>query len=155
MNAARPPGYVLRIAQEADIPAIEALDRENMRAQVERYYPGSWDDQSSRELIVRHLAQARIMDFAGQAVGHFYWWQDPPGTAILNSIQLLEAHRGRGLGGWMLAEFEREAMAAGCHTAELAVFEDNRARNLYARAGYAQIGMDGPHAFVLGKRLTP
>lgn len=63
------------------------------------------------------------------------------GASYLSSIGTRPAWRGRGLGGLVSAAAIRDAVAAGSRWTYLGVYEENdRARNLYERLGFAILG---------------
>jgi predicted GNAT family N-acyltransferase len=60
------------------------------------------------------------------------------GTAKLGRMAVEPAERGRGIGAALLAGAEREARAAGSR--RIALYAQARARELYARSGFAERG---------------
>jgi|GEM_PF-1177169 len=146
-------GYKMRRARSADIDAVLFLDRDHMKAHVERHYPGMWDESNARTIIEENIERVRIVEFAGCIVASYYWWVDPPDMGILHSMQVVVEHRSRGIGTWLLACFESEVRARGFRKVGLAVFTDNPAKRLYERHGYIVTGTDGPNALQMEKTL--
>jgi GNAT superfamily N-acetyltransferase len=92
---------------------------------------------------------------AGQPVGIaacFLGFSTFKAKPLLNihDLSVLPAYRGRGVGAALLAAVERRARELGCCKLTLEVFENNRARHLYTRAGFLQAQyqeMAGPALF--------
>jgi GNAT superfamily N-acetyltransferase len=60
-----------------------------------------------------------------------------PGTPILNHLEILPGHRGRGIGTMLITAAEGRLRERGHHQVALAVEESNvRAARLYERLGY-------------------
>jgi GNAT superfamily N-acetyltransferase len=126
-----------------------------MKPEVERLYPGEWDEGRALGILRENLERAWVVERGGETVACYYWSVEAPATAVLLSIQVAPAHRSKGLGTWLMACFEREAQACGMAEAGLAVFEGNPAMGLYCRLGYEVSGMDGPSAYEMRKALAP
>jgi GNAT superfamily N-acetyltransferase len=146
-------GYALRHAVEADVDFIFELDRSHMKTEVDRLYPGTWNDEHARSIIVENLPRARIVEWEGSRTGAYYWRAEEPSTAVLHSLQIAPAHRRKGLGRWLMGFFEAEAKAQGLTRAGLAVFDTNPALEFYRRLGYSACGRDGPSALAMEKAL--
>jgi ribosomal protein S18 acetylase RimI-like enzyme len=67
---------------------------------------------------------------------------------LLVDITLLPEYRGRGIGGSLLRELQREAARDG-KSVRLSVVHTNPARRLYERAGFYQVGENGIHLDML------
>jgi ribosomal protein S18 acetylase RimI-like enzyme len=124
-----------------------------MKPEVERLYPGSWDEENALKIVTDNLDKACVLDNEGKAVGCYYWWVEEPSMAVLHSIQIVVEHRNKGVGCWVMACFETQAREHGLRNAGLAVFEGNPAIRLYERIGYAVSGRDGPSALEMRKSL--
>ncbi|MDD2717678.1 MAG: GNAT family N-acetyltransferase [Candidatus Wallbacteria bacterium] len=146
------PGYTLRCAVSADIPFIVEMDRLHFKPELDRNYPGQWSQEKSRELIAENLNSARIVEFAGQSVGCYYWWKDGE-TAVLSSIQIRENHRFKGIGTWLMNCFEAEVKEQKMAGTGLAVYLDNSAIAFYEKLGYKITGNDGPYAILMEKDI--
>jgi ribosomal protein S18 acetylase RimI-like enzyme len=59
------------------------------------------------------------------------------------AIGVRRQHRGRGIGGSLIAELTRALAAAGYSRVSLSVEPDNPARRIYERAGFVRIADDG------------
>lgn len=63
-----------------------------------------------------------------------------PGSWYLNVLATYEAHRGKGCGAALLAQAERNAVAAGCPDISLIAADTHAAaRRLYAAQGYREV----------------
>jgi GNAT superfamily N-acetyltransferase len=58
----------------------------------------------------------------------------------IHDLAVAPGHRGRGIGARLLAAVEHKARELGCCRLTLEVLENNPARHLYARVGFAQMG---------------
>ncbi|MFI5316874.1 MAG: GNAT family N-acetyltransferase [Myxococcota bacterium] len=104
-----------------------------------------------------HPAAFALLAFdAGRPVGAavcFFGFSTFAGKPLLNihDLAVLASHRGRGIGGRLLAEVERRASARGCCKITLEVLDSNAgARRLYERSGFGPA--EAPPRF-LAKRL--
>lgn len=82
-----------------------------------------------------------LIEEAGRVVGYIVLSWDfsleyGGRNAWVDEFYIERAVRGKGLGARVLAEFEKEARAAGATAVHLEVNEGNRAIELYRRAGY-------------------
>jgi len=147
-------GYTIRPATEADLNIIVEMDRSHMKAEVEKLYPGGWDEKNARTIVADNLQRACVLLFQGHVVGAFYWWIEEPSTAVMHSIQVVPGHRSKGLGRWLMSCFEAAAKADGLKRVGLTVFRGNRAIELYKRLGYKVTGTDGPNAIEMQKIIA-
>jgi GNAT superfamily N-acetyltransferase len=129
------------------------LERRSMRAEVERLFPGRWEDHELRRTIESHLATARVAECEAELLGFCYWEVDPDGDAWLLSVQVEERARRRGLGARLVDCFEAEARRTGGRRAVLTAFREGPALAWYRRLGYREIAEDDPSAAVLAKKL--
>jgi ribosomal protein S18 acetylase RimI-like enzyme len=72
---------------------------------------------------------------------HGYGYMDAETPEI--AIAVRDSHRGSGLGERLLGELAAAARAAGFRRLSLSVEATNRARGLYGRVGYQEVGVDG------------
>ncbi len=126
------PALRLLPATPADRAFCEALGRDNMAAY--RAARGiAWDPArfaASWATFENHVIVDR-----GERVGLLRLLV--AGDALeVRDLQLLPAHRGRGIGTWAIAGAAAIARGRGLHRLRLRVLEENPARRLYARAGF-------------------
>lgn len=82
-------------------------------------------------------AEFMVITFDDKLAGRWYLHRDPEGFHLLD-ISLLPAYRGRGIGGYLLANLLAEADKQD-KPVRLFVENGNRAQNLYLRHGFAVI----------------
>jgi uracil-DNA glycosylase len=126
------PALRLLPATPADRAFCEALGRDNMAA----YHAArgiAWDPArfaASWATFENHVIVDR-----GERVGLLRLLV--VGDALeVRDLQLLPAHRGRGIGTWAIAGAAAIARGRGLHRLRLRVLEENPARRLYARVGF-------------------
>lgn len=76
-----------------------------------------------------------------QVLGYCSLSQDRHALYI-RELHLLPAHRGRGVGSWVLEELAAWAASRRVPLLRLMVFKSNPARSLYARHGFMEMGED-------------
>lgn len=116
-------------AMQGDDPWSVEFDAERARKSVELM------------LSNPYFGTAWLIEDAGRVVGYIVLSWDfsleyGGRNAWVDEFYIERAARGKGLGARVLAEFEREAKAAGATAVHLEVNEGNRAIELYRRAGY-------------------
>ncbi len=93
-------------------------------------------------------AECRIVevgvDGAALPVGRLWLDRSGPRWHLLD-ISLLPPWRAAGIGSALLQCLQEEAAAAPCRDLHLQVAIDNPARRLYARLGFAAVGVQGLH----------
>ena len=109
------------------------------------------DQPRTRHYVVAE-ADDQIVAYAGLAVA--------ADQADVQTIAVLESHRGTGIGGAMLAELLRVAGERGAREIFLEVREDNPvARGVYQHFGFEEIGVrrryydDGTDAIMMRRKL--
>jgi len=139
---------------DADLPAVMEIERETFPhdAWSEGMMRGELDDQPRTRHYVVAETGGRIVGYAGLAVA--------ADQADVQTIAVLESHRGTGLGGAMLTELLQEARRRGAREIFLEVREDNPvARGVYTRFGFKEIGTrrryydDGTDAIMMTRKL--
>jgi RimJ/RimL family protein N-acetyltransferase len=169
------PDITIRIAQPADGAALmQVMEQINHETEFlgkpeERM---SWADRAGdalKEMAERGssvyflaLRRERPIGFLGAFGG---WLARNRGNVFIGHVGLLEAERGRGVGGLLFEANERWARERGAHRLELRVDEKNaRGQALYRRQGFGIEGRiaqacelsDGWHAhYWMAKPLQP
>jgi len=82
-----------------------------------------------------------VIELAGERVGRLYVDRDDAAIHVID-IALLPAHRGRGIGGMLLAELLAEARASK-RAVRIYVERFNPARRLYDRLGFVALEVHG------------
>lgn len=125
----------LRSAGPSDLATILAIDE----ACFAKPWPrASWEGELQRPFCTIALA----LDDGGSAIGLSCDWCLPPAEAHLLRLATLPRRRGSGVGWDLLCAVIARAQTAGCASVVLEVGRSNAdARRLYARAGFATIGV--------------
>jgi ribosomal protein S18 acetylase RimI-like enzyme len=108
-----------------------AFVRSQFTAQ-DTYWRGQWPD-----------ATRDIVEVDGRPAGRFYVDRSPDEIRIVD-LALLPEFRGVGVGSALLRKVLEEGEAIGVPV-RLHVERSNRARDLYTRLGFRQIGGNGAH----------
>ena len=134
-----------RPATEADLPLVEEAERAYVR-DVEPDQEAAWTAalDRNRALWRAELDRTTVLEVGGAPAGFVVWTPDD-GAALVVTVQVLPAHRRRGLGRRLLEECARQAAAAGYAEVRLGVHRDNPARALYEAAGFTPAGEDGAY----------
>ena len=144
----------LRQMTEADLPRVMEIERATfpLDAWSEGMMRGELADQPRTRHYVVAVVEDRIVGYAGVAVA--------ADQADVQTIAVLESHRGAGIGAAMLTELLEEARRRGARDIFLEVREDNPvARRLYERFGFESIGTrrryydDGTDAIMMKRKL--
>ncbi|NUW30435.1 ribosomal protein S18-alanine N-acetyltransferase [Nonomuraea sp. SMC257] len=139
---------------EGDLPAIMAIERATFPydAWSEGMMRGELAEQPRTRHYVVALVDEVIVGYAGMAAA--------ADQADVQTIAVLQAHQGTGVGGAMLAELLREARRRCAREIFLEVRDDNpRARGVYEHFGFEEIGIrrryydDGTDAIMMRKKL--
>jgi ribosomal protein S18 acetylase RimI-like enzyme len=142
-TAATPPArlllprleVVVRAAREADLPALEWHGGADLRS----FYRGLWEQHQSGAISML------VADFNAFPIGlaALYWRGKETHSHLpdLQSLRVLPAFRGLGIGSILLQTAEQQTRAAGYAQISLSVSVDNvRARRLYERREYSAWG---------------
>lgn len=128
------PGYRLRAARESDIPAIHALMRE--MAEFEKLtatFRATHDSLRASFFGPKPAANCLVITpevGPDAAIAYIMWFHnyssflDRPGL-YLEDVYISPAHRGRGLGGWVLKHLAALAVELGCGRFEWTVLDWN------------------------------
>jgi len=134
---AQAEGAVLREMTDADMPRIMTLEQE--------LFP---DDAWTPEMFAAELAQPAsrrlylVAEEAGALTGYAGMMFTGGPEADVVTLAVDPARWGRGTGTALLTALVAEAARRGCTEVLLEVREDNpRARQLYLRHGFAEIGI--------------
>ncbi len=130
-----PPGFSIRPAGDADLPALLALERAAFT--TDHLSPRQYR-QHLRSATATVLAAVDGSGLLGKAVVFYRAGSD---IARLYSIAVAETARGRGVAKALLAAVETAARARGCTRLRLEVRKDNAAAiALYERLGFHRFG---------------
>lgn len=128
------PGYDLRPATESDIPAIHALMLE--MAEFEKLtdiFQATHDSLRNSFFSPEPAARCLVITTAedpATAIAYIMWFHnyssflDRRGL-YLEDVYITPAHRGRGLGGWVLRHLAALAVELGCGRFEWVVLDWN------------------------------
>ncbi|SEP59276.1 Acetyltransferase (GNAT) family protein [Pseudomonas sp. NFACC02] len=126
----------LSLATLDDLPFARELTRVNMRSYYAQYglvwQPAAFDAEWPLRESYLICRERSLIGFLGITVEKNYLY--------LRDLQLIEAHRGEGVGAWAMAGIAQMAVERGCNRIRLKVFKSNPATALYRRLGYANVG---------------
>ena len=140
----------LRGAARDDVEFLARLYSDTRRREVTAW---GWPEaQQSTFLRMQFEAQSRsyregfpkaadrIICLDGSPVGRLMVDHEPRGMRLVD-IAVLEEHRNRGIGGWLIGRLIEEC-ATRSHTLRLHVRRDNPAIRLYRRLGFTETAAD-------------
>jgi ribosomal protein S18 acetylase RimI-like enzyme len=147
------PAFGVRPATPADIGFLADVVLEATRAQGRlqavldepkwREDFGEWTEQQLRDEA--NASAMSVIELDGEPIGRLRVTRDTE-QVHLAGIQLLPAVQGRGVGTAIIDQLKAEAEAAGVPLT-LSVEHDNpRARALYERLGFVEVGKDAEKA---------
>ena len=127
-------------ATEDDKVFLKNLNREVYEPVVIRQF-GVWDDAfQDRQFEEKWAVQNyQIVELSGQRVGAI-WISEEPDHLWLREIQIAPSHQNQGIGTKLLTKVMGEAKTSGVPI-RLRVLTENRAKALYVRLGFKDIGM--------------
>jgi ribosomal protein S18 acetylase RimI-like enzyme len=107
-------------------------------AQVEYMLKGRYTPEKSRAYLGASDRWLRLLKLDGETIGYCsYALTTTPGEMKLEQLYLLEAFKGRGLGGLMMRHVEAEARAHGCGALMLTVNKGNTdSIAVYKKSGF-------------------
>ncbi|WP_429368923.1 ribosomal protein S18-alanine N-acetyltransferase [Paenibacillus sp. DS2015] len=117
-----------------DIPSIMIIEREAFTL--------PWTEDAFRNELTNNLfARYVVLEHDGESIGYAGMWTIVDEAHVTN-IALLEAYRGRKLGGLLLGELMNTASQLGMLSMTLEVRVSNRiAQKLYERKGFTSAGL--------------
>jgi len=133
-------------ATEDDKVFLKNLNREVYEPVVIRQF-GVWDDAfQDRQFEEKWAVQNyQIVELSGQRVGAI-WISEESDHLWLREIQISPPHQNQGIGKKLLMKMMGEAKTSGVPI-RLRVLTENRAKALYVRLGFKEIGMHGDTHF--------
>jgi ribosomal protein S18 acetylase RimI-like enzyme len=137
--------YQLRRVTEEDRPWLYELKIDAYRDVVERQF-GSWDESLQRRIFDESWRPLswRIISVDETDVG-LLAVEDREEELWLAEIQLSRTARGRGLGSRIIEDLLDRARGGGKPLRLHVLRENHRARGLYERLGFSQIGETATH----------
>lgn len=141
--------YRVRRATREDCPAILAIYNEAVRTTTATYDVEPRTLGQRQDWFDDHVRQDYVVLVAEDAAGQVAGWSslnrhhDRFGYRFTseNSVYVAEAHRGRGVGGLLLAPLIGAAQARGLHVILAGVDATNTASlRLHAKFGFEQVG---------------
>jgi ribosomal protein S18 acetylase RimI-like enzyme len=127
----------LRPTTAGDYDFVFGVHCAAMRSSVERIY--GWDTEWQARYFREHFDPARrqIIRYCGTDVGYISVEQQET-SVFLNSIAILPAYQGRGIGTTLIRRLQHRARTKGMPV-RLQVLKGNPARALYERLGFEVI----------------
>ena len=145
---------LVRLMTKADVPAVMEIERATFPhdAWSEGMIRGELADQPRTRHYLVAEADGRIVGYAGLAAA--------ADQADVQTIAVLEAWQGRGIGSALLTALLAEARRRAAVEVFLEVRADNpRARSVYLKFGFKEIGLrrryydDGTDAIMMKRKL--
>lgn len=144
MATAREEDLRLHPATDGDLPFARELTRVNMRDYYARHglvwQADAFDAQWPQRESYRVHKAGRLIGFMGFTI--------EDGLLYLRDVQLIEAYRAEGVGGWLMGCIVRIARERRCTHIRLKVFKSNPATRFYRRLGYAHVHEDAELYFM-------
>jgi GNAT superfamily N-acetyltransferase len=112
----------LHLTTERD-PTIET--RRKLWAEINGFNAQTVRLEVSRLALLLHTDAGVLV--SGVSVAMYWGWM------FVDALWVAEAWRGQGVGSWLMAQVEKEALMTGCHSAWLDTFQ---ARSFYEAIGY-------------------
>jgi GNAT superfamily N-acetyltransferase len=143
----------LRPASPGDRSFVREVHAAALRAVVERIW--GWDPAQQRSFADETAAHPtlEIIELDGVPVGYLAV-EHEPARDFIEMIALTPAMQGRGIGTRLIRDCQRRAALRGVPL-ELSVLDGNRARDLYARLGFAITGVDPPRTRMAWSAPSP
>jgi [ribosomal protein S18]-alanine N-acetyltransferase len=133
MNAVLQPRLTRRAMAVHDLDAVAAVET--------RSYSHPWSRGNFTDSLAAGYLAEVLLDSAGDLVGYFIAMPGVDELHLLN-ITVTPDWQGQGHGQGLMAALQRHARRLGLATVWLEVREGNhRARALYRRLGYAEVGL--------------
>jgi GNAT superfamily N-acetyltransferase len=126
----------LQSAACSDLPFAKELIRVNMRDYYSRYGLIWQPDAFDAEWPIR---QNYLINRLDDVIGYLGLTREA-GYLYVRDVQLIEPHRGEGVGTWVMEQIAAMARLECCASVRLKVFKSNPAVALYSRAGYTTVG---------------
>jgi len=118
-----------------------------MECAFDPYWREAWTRQQVANSLAMPHTHAILVDSRGcasppsvESVAGFALSRRAPGEVELLLVAVLPGLRSRGLGGTLLALFEKDARSCGAERIFLEMRADNPAERLYRRAGFTPMG---------------
>jgi ribosomal-protein-alanine N-acetyltransferase len=126
-------GARLSTLREKDLAQVLAIERAS--------FANPWTHDHFRfEIRENRWAVNRIVELRDEVLAYACVWMIEDELKI-NNIAVHPAHRGRGLGGWLLRRLLDDARDKGCTVARLEVRPSNRAAlRVYRDHGFREVG---------------
>lgn len=130
--------FRLQPATDDDLAFARELTRVNMRVYYLRYglvwQPEAFDTEWPKRESYLVMQADQVIGFLGVTRETDYLY--------VRDVQLMEAHRGEGVGKWVMICVAQMARDRGCASVRLKVFKSNPAVEFYHRLGYFQVGQE-------------
>jgi ribosomal-protein-alanine N-acetyltransferase len=133
-RVAAPEGVAVRRLEPADVDAVVAIESEA--------FSSPWHRETFLGLVGRPALELLVLeDAAAGIIGYAVLWCILDQGELAN-MAVAPAHRGRGLGAFLLSRVLEVARERGVETVFLEVRTSNQAAaRLYARFGFTEIGV--------------
>lgn len=137
--------YIIRSATPDDHDLIYTLKSQSVRPYVEKIW--GWDEiyqQNDFDRDFSQMDQFKVIEINGKFIGFVQYYLEHSCYHVVE-IHLLPEYRGNGIGSNILKALQEICIAQG-KKIQLGCFKENvRAKNLYHKLGFIQIGETDTH----------
>lgn len=152
----------LRPCKDADVPFLRQLYGSTRQAELS---PVPWTFEQKRWFIDQQFSAQKahyeahypgcaflVIELEGRPIGRLYVHRGDEDIRVVD-ITLAPGHRGRGIGGMLMAELLAEGRATA-RTVSIHVEQDNPAMDMYRRLGFRHVDTYGIY-HLMEWRATP
>lgn len=137
-----------------DLPQVISISRENMAPIIFASWGVEYRDEDLLHLLLIPAAYTEVVEEEGRIVAYFSV-EERNESLLINSIQVIKGHQGRGLGGDMMRRIEERARDLHLRDIELWVqISNGPAIDFYRHMGYRMISRQGNN-YLMRKMLDP
>lgn len=137
--------YIIRSATPDDHDLIYLLKSQSVRPYVEKIW--GWDEsyqQNDFDRDFSQIGQFKVIEANGEFIGYVQYYLEHSHYHVVE-MHLLPEYRGKGIASGILKAIQEICVAQG-KKIQLGCFKENvRAKNLYQKLGFIEIGETDTH----------